>query len=398
MPRLARLIGLVALGLAAIGTAAQAVETEVSGAVRLLGEAAGANHTGRLAPANALTRAGQDSLRGELSLKGRAGPIRAEATLGQSQHHPGERVSDSRLNELYWAGPAGDWHITVGKKIVSWDVGQGFRPLDVIQQENRRALYGATLEGVRVAMVERYVGDAAWSAVLANPLKNGDAQGQQEAATALRYYLHQGSTDWHAVARWGRRTGPRGGVAFAWVASDAIEVHGSLLRAQRLDRLVADGPSYSAQAAAGGWQSTVGASWTGENQLSLLTEYWHDSRAFRSAAWQAWRDRSAQLPSWLPTEARQGGLAALAAAFGNPNLRRDNVLVRAAWTASGWSPAIEMVYTPADRGRITTASLAWQGDALQLEGGYRRFDGPQSAITRQLPDRHRAYLWLKYPF
>jgi hypothetical protein len=398
MNGLVRLAGLTPLVLAVICSPAQAVETELSGAVRLLGEVASANRTGRLAPANTLMQAGQDSLRSELSLKGRAGPVRAEATLWQAQNHPGGGAHDSRFNELYWAGQAGDWHLTLGKKIVSWDVGQGFRPLDVIQQENRRALYGGTLEGVRVAMAERYVGDAAWSAVLANPLKDGEARGPQEAAAALRYYLHHGRTDWHAVARWGRRTGSRGGVALAWVASDAIEVHASLLRADRLDRVSADGLPDAAQPGSGGWQSTLGASWTGENQLSLLTEYWHDSRAWRSADWQAWQARASGLPAWLPAEARQGALAALATAFGTPNLRRDNLLVRAAWTVNGWDPAIEMVYMPADRGRITTASLAWQGDVLRLEGGYRRFDGPRAAVSRQLPDRHRAYLWLKYAF
>ena len=398
MDALARLARLTPLALALACTTATAVETELSGAVRVLGERADANRTGLLAPANTLTQAGQDSLRGELSLKGRAGPIRAEATLLQSQNHPGKDLTESQVNELYWTGQASDWHFTVGKKIVSWDVGQGFRPLDVIQQENRRALYGATLEGVRVVMAERYVGDAAWSVVLANPLKDDRAHGQEESAAALRYYRHSGRADWHAVARWGRQTGNRGGAALSWVVSDSLELHGSLLYAQHLERVRAEGQAYTLRTGEGGWQSALGLNWTGENQLSLIAEFWHDSRSLRSAEWHAWRDQATNVPPWLPADARMGHLAMLASAFGNPNLRRDNLLLRAAWTNNVWSPAVDMVYTPADRGRITTVSLAWQGNVLRVEGGYRRFDGPHSAIARNLPDRNRAYLWIKYPF
>lgn len=398
MTRPAFFARLVPLMLTLASGASPALETEFSGAVRALAESASANQDGLLTAANGKTMAGQDSLRGELSLKGRAGPIRAEATLLQSANRPGEDKTESQFNELYWAGQAADWHFTLGKKIVSWDVGQGFRPLDVIQQENRRTLYGSTLEGVRVAMAERYVGDAAWSLVLANPLKDSDTSGQREAAAALRYYLRHGSTDWHAVARWGRRTGNRAGVAFSWVASDSLEVHASLLYAQRLDRVMAYGAKYGLQTTHGGWQSTAGLNWTAENQLSLIAEYWHDSRSLRSSEWAAWRQHATSLPAWLPAEARSGSLADLAGAFGNPNLRRDNLLLRTSWSDSVWNPALDMVYTPADHGRVTTLSLSWQGDTVKIEGGYRRFDGPGSAIARNLPDRDRAYLWIKYPF
>lgn len=389
---------LIPLALALSASTSMALETEWSGSLRVLGESASSNKTGLLAEANSKTQAGQDSRRGEFSLKGRVGPVKAEATVLQSANHPGSDKTESLFNELYWSGQAADWHFTVGKKIVSWDVGQGFRPLDVIQQENRRTLYGSTLEGVRVAMAERYVGEAAWSIVLANPMKSSETSGQKEAAAALRYYQRLGNTDWHAVARWGRRTGNRGGMAFSSVITDSLEIHASALYAQRLDRFMADGRQYRLQTSTGGWQTMAGLGWTGESQLSLIAEYWHDSRSLRSSEWADWRSHATELPAWLPEEARSGSLADLAGAFGNPNLRRDNVLLRASWTDNVWSPALDVVYTPADHGRVTTLSLAWQGDVFKVEGGYRRFDGPLSAIARNLPNRDTAYLWVKYPF
>jgi len=397
-PRFATLKLLALLGLALPALHARAEDTDWSGSWRAIGESARANHDGVLAPANTRMNAGRDSLRGELALKARSGPWQGQATLTQSQQQPGGSLTQSLINEAYWSGQAADWHFTLGKKIVSWDVGQGFRPLDVIQQENRRTLNGATLEGVRVAMAERYAGDAALSLVIANPLKPQHASGRDEAAAALRYYLRRGNTDWHAVARWGRDTGARAGLAVASVVSDALEVHASLARAESLQRYVDDGSNYHLQTGKGGWQGLAGLSWTSESQITLMTEYWHDSRALRSADWRTWQARTKGIPAWLPTDARSGMLADLAPPFGNANLRRDNVLLRAAWSDARWSPAADMVYTPADHGRVTTVSLAWQGDVFSMEGGYRRFDGPGSATVCNLPDRDRFYLWAKYPF
>jgi hypothetical protein len=369
-----------------------------SGSVRLLAEAASSNPGGVLAPANARLQAGSEKIEEELSLKGRKGLFQAQATITHARSSPGEEQTRGLINELNWSGKAEDWHITVGKKIVSWDVGQGFRPLDVIQQENRRTLYGSTLEGVRVAMAERYRGDSAWSLVLANPLKNAEASGPEESAAALHYFLRQGSTDAHAVARWGRRTGAQAGLAIASVLTDSLEIHASVLRAEKLDRYVETGGLYALKTAEGGWQSLLGLSWTSEQQLSLMAEYWHDSRAPSREEWKIWRDRLESLPDNLPGEARIGRLASSATPLASTNLQQDNVLLRAAWTDTRWSPALDMLYMPADHGRIITFSLAWQGDVLSVEGGWRHYAGPSTAIADNLPDKSKAYFWIKYPF
>ncbi|WP_417069535.1 hypothetical protein [Niveibacterium terrae] len=369
-----------------------------SGSVRLLAESASSNHSGVLAPANAQLQAGSETLEEELSLKGRKGQFQAQATITHARSSPGEEQTRGLINELNWSGKTEDWHFTVGKKIVSWDVGQGFRPLDVIQQENRRTLYGSTLEGVRVAMAERYSGDSAWSLVLANPLKSAGAAGPEESAVALRYFLRRGSSDAHAVARWGRRTGAQAGLAIASVITDSLEIHASALRAEKLDRYVEEGGLYAQKTTEGGWQSLLGTSWTSENQLSLMAEYWHDSRAPSRQEWKNWRNRIESLPTNLPADAHIGQLANSATTLASTNLQRDNVLLRAAWTDTRWSPALDMLYMPADHGRITTISLAWQGDELSVEGGWRRYAGPGSAIADNLPDKSKAYLWIKYPF
>lgn len=395
-PRLPVMLGCA--GLVAAPPLWASAELDWSGSARLIAQSNQANQDGLLQPARQRMQAGQDSLLEEFSLKGRQGPLQAQATLTQSQKHPGGVQTQSLFNELFWSDQLRDWHFTLGKKIVSWDVGQGFRPLDVIQQENRRSLYGATLEGVRVAMAEYYTGDSAWSVVLANPLKDQQASGRDEAAAALRYYVRQGSSDWHVVTRWGRLTGAQAGAAWATVLNDSVELHASALRAEKLLHYEENGSTYTQAVGAGGWQGLLGGSWTGENQLSILAEYWHDSRAPRAADWRRWQQRIAAIPAGLGDAARSGMLANLATPTNSTNLHQDNLLLRVSWTDTRWNPAVDVLYQPQDRGRITTLSLNWQGDVWSMESGWRRFDGPRDAIVRNLPNRALLYAWIKYPF
>ena len=44
-------------------------------------------------------------------------------------------------------GRAGAWEWTAGRKVVGWDVGYGFRPNDLVQQEQRRTLVSQPCKG-----------------------------------------------------------------------------------------------------------------------------------------------------------------------------------------------------------------------------------------------------------
>lgn len=80
------------------------------------------------------------------------------------------------------------------------------------------------------------------------------------------------------------------------------------------------------------------------------------------------------------------------------NLRRKNVFVRWSWQDSGWQPAVDLLWTPEDNGRITTASLGWQGDRISINGGIRVYGGPNRAVMAQLPDSKTAYVSATWAF
>ena len=417
-------LGTVAAGLV-VCAAVQAQGIDTSGHLRTSWATRQAATTGPLAQANALVpgmapaEPSAATVQAELRASAKAGGLGLNTTVTlQSQRPEGGRgssqgwVNEAVVNGSLGSGAAAGWQWSAGKKVVSWDVGYAFRPNDVVQQEARRALAPATLEGRPLLMAEHYSASTAFSLVWVNPTKPRTATGATEPALAARVYHRDGDVDWHGFARHGLRTGTSLGAAASWVASDALELHASVRGFQHSDGLAwssAAAPASPAPQAATPWtthtggassQWLVGCTWTAQNQLSLLAEAWYDGTALPNTAWQAWATRNQGLSNLasrgVPAAAVAGNLAWQSAAFNasgaSASLHRQNLYARLSWTHDAWQPAIDVLYHPEDRGRMLTASLAWQGDRVKLEGGLRLNDGPKAAVVRQLPVQRQGYV------
>lgn len=319
----------------------------------------------------------------------------------------------SRVNELNASADLGAWQLAAGKKVLGWDVGYGFRPNDLVQQEERRVQFGQTPEGRPLLMAERFDADSAWSLAWVNPQRWNDAVDTQrfarESALAARWYGRQGALDLHAFARQGRHTGASLGAAAAWVATDALELHASARVLQRHDGWQLDPAAGTALLRANPWQTAtlgragqwlVGAQWTGEAQQSVLFEAWHDGTALADAGWDGWTARNRALAAFaarpgLPAAAlagAAGNLAWQASPFDAASLRRDNLFLRLAWQPDHWQFSLDGLWHPADGGRIVTAAVQWQGDRLRVNASWRVYGGPQAALLAQLPTRRSAVL------
>lgn len=355
-------------------------------AYRIVREAAS---TGPLAAANALqpgtaaTAASTNILQLELAadttVAGLA--LHAGALLHTQQADGSAAESHHRINEAYAAWSGAGWQWSAGKKVVSWDVGYGFRPNDMVQQESRRTLAAGALEGHPLLMTEHFNADSAWSLVWVNPTQDPGANSSNETALAARWYTRQGAADWHLFARQGVHSGASLGAAVSWVASDALELHAS----------------------ARGGQQLVGGTWTHESQVSLLLEAWHDATAPSNAQWDAWQARNQALPLLLaqgaPVPAVAGSLAAQANLFrSSSSLRQDNLFARLSWQHERWQTALDLLYTPADQGLLTTLSVLWTGERLRWEAGWRTTSGPDAAVVRQLPVQQQGYVVATWAF
>ena len=320
----------------------------------------------------------------------------------------GATTHDARFNELQASADLSAWQVSAGKKVVAWDVGHGLRPNDVVQQEARRTLLETRPEGRPLLQVEHFGTDSAAALVWVNPQHwNDPADAQRfgnESAVAARRYLRAGNTDWHVFARQGRHTGSSLGLAVAWVASDTLELHASARALQRHDGWHLDEAAGTAPLPASPWQvrtlgaatqALLGATWTGEHQQSLRAEWWHDGTALSDGDWDRWQARNTALlatatqPGAPPalTPASAGNLAWQAAPLAATSLRRDNLFLRAAWQAEPWQVWADLLYMPADAGRVATAGLQWQGNAMRVTAAIRHYGGPAGAVAAHLPQR-----------
>lgn len=401
------------IGVASFSVVAIADTAEVSGQLRGYRIGRQTADTGPLAQANALqpgtaaVDASSTTAQAELHASGSVGAVQlhASATLQTQRTEGGGSDTQSRFNEAYAAGQTLGWQWSAGKKVVSWDVGYGFRPNDVVQQEVRRTLASETPEGRPLLIVEHFDADTAWSLVWVNPSNERDYTGAREAALAARVYWRTGAVDWHGFARQGEHTGTSVGAAASWVASDALELHASLRTYQHADSSLstvtggglASSNPWRTNLSDAGQQVLVGGTWTSESQISLLVEAWHDDTALTDAQWNAWTARNQALPQWLargvPATAIAGNLAWQGKAFSVANsLRQDNLFVRLSWQHDRWQTALDVLYTPADQGAIATASVVWTGEHVKLEAGLRAHGGPDTAVVRQLPVQRQGYV------
>ncbi len=410
------LLGALALlSAAAVQAQTPTDTTKLGGQVRLQWIGQNASTVGPLAQADALQNGivdlpvGAAALETELRASGHG--LTGVVTLQQQRPERSATQSRAWVNELYASHDGGAWQFSAGKKIVAWDVGYGFRPNDIVEQEARLSLIDSTAEGRPLLMAEHFDASTAWSWVWVNPTAGNDTRGAREPALAARVYRRDGALDWHGFARAGAHTGASVGTALAWVASDELELHGSMRFAQRYDSLAID-PNVSGLANSDPWltrtesnvkQLLIGGTWTNQDQLSVLAEAWWDGSAPSDAQWDAWGSRNAQLAALAtvgaPAAAVAPNLAWQTAPFNvSPSLRRSNVFLRASWTKDAWQPAISLLYNPIDQGRMWTASLSWQGDRVQVQGGLRAYAGPADAVVMQLPTRSTAYVASTWTF
>ena len=412
-------VGITALAWAAVAHAADSPSAEIAGfefggQVRPEFVDSQAARRGPLAQAASLSPgivelpASGATLLTELRASGHG--LNATATL-QQQRLEGQAVHSSAwVNELYASGEGAFWQFSAGKRFVAWDVGYGFRPNDFVAQEARRTLFANTSEGRPVLSAEHFDASTAWSFVIVNPTKPRSQRGAEEPALAARVYRRDGTVDWHGFARVGAHTGGSLGAAAAWVASESIELHASVRTLNAADTTAIDAAAVNAAPAglvrSNPWveasvhhvaQALVGGTWTNADQLSLLAEAWWDGTAPSNAQWDDWNARNRQLGALIgtpaPASAVAGNLAWQGSTFGAAsNLRRANLFARLSWTYDKWQPAFDLLYTPADAGRVVTASLGWQGDRVRIDGGCRLYGGPDGAVLAQLPTRRIVYL------
>ena len=338
--------------------------------------------------------------------------VTAIATLQGQAFDQGGTEATGWLNELYTGWGENAWQFSIGKKIVSWDVAYGFRPNDMIQQEKRQTFISNSLIGRPVASAEYFDADNSLALVWVNPVHGASTDATVEQAFAARAYHHAGSLDIYGFARYGQETGTSLGSAAAWVANESLELHASYRYSQQVALLtLVPPPAFLARSAP--WQAllinhvqqaAIGMTYTTEEQHSFIIEAWWDGAAPSDKQWQQWNQRNVALGQLASKNASLEtpvayNLAWQANLFSAANnLRRKNLFARWSWKTGAWETAIDALYTPVDKGRTTTASIAWQGDRWHVDAGIRIYGGPSSAVFAQIPQNKLFYTSATWAF
>lgn len=362
------------------------------------------------------TGLGRDRISAEAELRAAKHDISLVVTARTRYREGSPRDDDAVLNELHYETTLAGQRIGLGKKIFGWDVGFGFRPLDVIQQENRRALVVTTLEGVPYLSWEHFAAHSAWTVVAANPGRGRAEDPVNEESLALKYYLHSNTTDWHGVARLSRRHHWETGAAFSRVVGEGGELHASFLYQrrylQRINVLTEENAPLLAltdpmqwRAYRHGVKGLLGFAATSANGWALLSEAWYDGSAYSAKAWRTLAALTRSQASLLgnaavSAQAVRGNIAWSAQAFNQPGLVRENVFIRLSHRGESGviDPAVDLLVTPRDAGWVLTASVSQEGNRYRVDAGYRWFGGPPDAAYRLFPEKQLAFVAVQVSF
>lgn len=422
-PRGSRLLWL-ALMLAATGAVAQdAPGADLTWTTRAVAEPRNLRNDSVFGTALALTGFGRDRARIEQEGRGKLGPLNLLATVTASGQEGSRPDTKFVAHEAYADFKLGGERVTVGRKILSGDVGYAFRPLDVLQRESRLQLAPPPLTGIPMLAWDNFAADSAWSLILANPGHGpGNAgstagSGRDDTSLALRLYRRAGGVDLHGVVRSSARNGLELGAGFAAVPNEALEIHGSLLGQQRGERRV------PLAAGAGTAQllnteraleverhgalskALLGTTWTADNGVSAMAETWWDGSANTAEDWRRLRANAVArnalrgLPG-VPNAAIAGANAASTRLFEQGNLARRGLLARLAWTepAGKWSASVDWLASLEDGGRNLTLSAGYAADKWRLDAGIRAYGGKPESAFGLLPERRAAFLTLSISY
>lgn len=346
------------------------------------------------------------SARQDLGLRWRDGGFNAQGTLrvlareGQVPEHHGI------INQFYYDGDLGNGNgYTLGKKVMSWGVGFGFRPLDVIQREDRRSLNPPPLTGVPLAAWEHFSADEAFTLAWTNPGYRHESTDFRDQALAAHYYRLADGNDLHAVARLSGRHAFEAGAGITHTSGEEWAFHAAALYQRRYSKtfntLAENGGGILAAVnpiqevtQRNGFKAVLGSQWTGTAGFGVLVEAWYDAEAYTRDEWHrldALTARQRALAGFAPASVINGNVAWSSRAFERPNLLRENLLLRLTHDDERWKPALELLVTPRDGGRVITTSLEYQGDRQRISFGLRFLGGAADSAYAQAPAKRMAF-------
>jgi len=321
--------------------------------------------------------------------------------------------TDTSINELYLTHSFGDLELTFGRRIHSWGVGYGFRPLDVIQQYNRQSISRQSDIGKNSLGVEYYSDLSSLSFFWINPMnkvpqnETKEENHQQESLVA-KISTSFDNYDFHSLMRVSSENKLQLGAGGVHILNDAIGFHSAILYSQAYEKqihqlagetnnLLSTSYPYKTESYEHGFHTLIGINWSSINKHSLIAEYWYTDFAYTKQQWNSHFELAGQQQLLLqqsqhPTAAVHGNIAWSAVATQASILSTHNIMLQWSYDADYWKPTINFLYSPVDKSHMITLSTTRTTKLFNLETGIRHFNGTKDSIYGGLILSNTLYL------
>lgn len=314
--------------------------------------------------------------------------IRIAATANWNKE--GEQSeTDLQFSEAFYDFSWGNWLLSAGKKKLDWDVGYGFRPLDMFSPTDSLAIYNAVPPGA-VMLVGDYFTDVGNISLLCNETSPDYLQRGMRVAKGGgcggRYYQYFDHFEAQWVTHYDEKLGVRLGGSGQTVIGESLELHGSLLwqenyRTPSFNKVsVGDTfiPEVETQWRRGAIQSLFGMNYSLASGMTVIAEYWHDGRAPSDGQWREVLHASKESKLDYAQKILRGH-------FANQNLFRDNLMLHLRASKEVWRPELTWVLNPNDGSMFIDGQLCYHGKSeRQLCSGLRQYAGGDESIYEHL--------------
>jgi len=330
----------------------------------------------------------------------------------------GSSDTEFNVNALFLSHGLNSWELTLGRRISTWGIGYGFRPLDVVQQHDQQTTSLQSITGKNQFALEYFSDMSSWSLLWVNPLQNKDSDdnksNHQLESVVARYATSRENQDLHALLRYNNENKVQLGLGGIQILTDAISAHGSLLLSQRYQKqihsltgqnenfLTTRNP-FITKRYNNGLQSLIGLNWSLLSKHNIIMEYWYNDMAYTRQQWNALfeltKAQRALLNQGLaPAASVHDNIAWSASALQTQSLAQHNMMFRWSYDAADWTPTVNTLMSIDDGSSITTLSAIRRYHLFKFEAGLRTFSGHNDTVYGGLLLKKIMYLTLSSEF
>ncbi|USD61562.1 hypothetical protein J4N45_06260 [Vibrio sp. SCSIO 43140] len=335
---------------------------------------------------------------------------------GQAPQREVEAVITSLTYETSVTLGGTDWDLLLGKARLDWGVGYGYRVWDIFTPYRRNPVGIQVEEGAGTAALSHYGVESEWTLIATDSswtqldtTEYGKANQQQ--GIGGKYYRLMGDLEAQVIAYYDNvREGLVGG-SLVNVFNNAWSGHSSLSYSRSYQGYGFE-PGRPAQLRkqSHATQFLVGGTWSHASGISVIGEYWYDSRAWHKDQWQKAHEYAKQNPSPIS--------ASYALGYTQQNMVQHNIMLHSRldplfWTQWEWSkdsrvlqnmkPRLDLLIAPEDGGVIATQWIDFElidtgNSNLNLEFAARFVTGASNSVYANLPDTYNILINLKGRF